>query len=99
MQHTIGKLLTRATTLIETSSQSEVYMQSYGLPKLREYQLWQFRELSLESPETKCRLDVGLVERHIVYYKGESGGFPQVRAMMSLVSPNCLWFVLEPKVF
>jgi len=27
---------------------------------------------------TKCHLDVGLVERHIVYYKGEGGGFPQV---------------------
>jgi hypothetical protein len=30
------------------------------------------------------------VERHIIYYKGEGGGFPQVRAMVSLVSPNLL---------
>jgi len=37
---------------------------------------------------TKCHLDVGLVERHRVYYKGEGGGFPQVRAMMSLVNPS-----------
>jgi hypothetical protein len=29
------------------------------------------------SPRTKCHLDVGLVERHIIYYKGEGGGFPQ----------------------
>ncbi len=28
------------------------------------------------SPETKCHLDVGLMERHIVYYKGEGDGFP-----------------------
>ncbi len=28
------------------------------------------------SPGTKCHLDVGLVERHRVYYKGEGGGFP-----------------------
>ncbi len=34
MQHTIEKLLTRATTFLQTSSQSEVYMQSYGPPKL-----------------------------------------------------------------
>jgi len=34
--------------------------------------------LSLRSPRTKCHLDVGLVERHIVHYKGEGGGFPQV---------------------
>jgi hypothetical protein len=31
---------------------------------------------------------VGLVERHRVYYKGEGGGFPRVRAVVSLVSPN-----------
>jgi hypothetical protein len=43
---------------------------------------------SLGSPETKCHLDVGLVERHRAYYKGEGGGFPQVRAMVSLVSLN-----------
>jgi hypothetical protein len=30
----------------------------------------------LRSPETKCHLDVGLVERHKIYYKGEGGGFP-----------------------
>jgi hypothetical protein len=41
---------------------------------------------SLRSPETKNHLDVGLVERHIVYYKGEGGGFPQVQAVVSLVS-------------
>jgi hypothetical protein len=40
------------------------------------------------SPETKCHLDVGLVERHIVHYKGEGGGFPQVRAVMSLMNPS-----------
>jgi hypothetical protein len=26
--------------------------------------------------------------KHKVYYKGEGGGFPQVRAMVSLVNPN-----------
>jgi hypothetical protein len=40
------------------------------------------------NPGTKCHLDVDLVERHRVYYKGEGGGFPQVRAMVSLVSPS-----------
>jgi len=41
---------------------------------------------SCGSPRTKCHLDVGLVERHKVYYKGEGGGFPQVRAVMNLVN-------------
>jgi len=27
----------------------------------------------LGSPGTKCHLDVGLMERHKVYYKGEGG--------------------------
>ncbi len=44
----------------------------------------------LGSPETKCHLDVALVERRKVYYKGEGGGFPQVWAVVSLVSPNLL---------
>jgi len=34
--------------------------------------------LSIGSLGTKCHLDVGLVERHRVHYKGEGGGFPQV---------------------
>jgi hypothetical protein len=43
---------------------------------------------SRKSPNfgTKCHLDVGLVLRHIIYYEGEGDGFPQVRAMVSLVS-------------
>jgi hypothetical protein len=41
-----------------------------------------------ESLGTKCYLDVGLVERHKVYYKGEGGGFPQVWALVSFVNPS-----------
>ncbi len=40
------------------------------------------------NPGTKCHLDVGLLERHKVYYKGEGGGFPQVRVVVSLMSPS-----------
>jgi hypothetical protein len=53
----------------------------------------------LGSPGTKSHLDVAHVERCRVYYKGEGGGFPQVRAVVSLVCPSCLWLVLAPKVF
>jgi hypothetical protein len=55
--------------------------------------------LPFGSPETKCHLDVGFVERHRVYYKGEGGGFPQVQVVMSLVNLNCWWLVLALKVF
>jgi hypothetical protein len=33
--HIVEKLSTRATTLLQTSSQLKVYKRSYGLPKLR----------------------------------------------------------------
>jgi hypothetical protein len=55
-------------------------------------------ELPLGSPGTKSHLDVAPVERRRVYYKGEGGGFPQVRPVVSLVCPSCLWLVLAPKV-
>jgi hypothetical protein len=42
-------------------------------------------------PGEKSHLDVGPVERSRVYYKGEGGGFPQVRAVVSLVCPCCPW--------
>ncbi len=53
---------------------------------------------SLGSPGTNCHLDVAPVERCIVYYKGESGGFSQVRVVVNLVSLSCPWLVLAPKV-
>jgi hypothetical protein len=55
--------------------------------------------LPLGSPGTKSHLDVGPVGNHRVYYKGEGGGFPRVRAVVSLVSPNSPWWVLAPKMF
>jgi len=87
--HIVGKLSTRATTLLQTSSQSEVYTRSYGPPKLQESQLWQF----LDS-----KMPFGCGPRGKAQSKGEGGGFPQVRAMVSFVSSSCSWFVLAPKV-
>jgi len=42
--------------------------------------------LPFGNPETKCHLDVGLVERYKVYYKGDGGDFPQVWAVVSLTN-------------
>ncbi len=42
--------------------------------------------LPLGSLTTKCHLDVGPMTSHILYYKGEGGGFPQGRAVPSLLS-------------
>jgi len=96
--HTVGKLLTRATTLLQIAPRSEVWSQSYGVPKSWESQLARFRDSHSGVPGEKSHLDVRLVERCRVYYKGEGHGFPQVRAMVSLVCLCCPWFVLAPKV-
>jgi len=58
-----------------------------------------FRTSIWESQDKKSYLDVGPMERCRVYYKGEGDGFPQVRAVVSLVCPCCMWLVLAPKVF
>jgi len=42
--------------------------------------------LPLGSPGTKRHLSASPMARHRVYCKGECGGFPQVRAVMSLVN-------------
>jgi hypothetical protein len=54
--------------------------------------------LPLGSPGKNSHLDVASVESCRVYYKGEGDGFPQVRAVVSLVCPCCPWLVLAPRV-
>jgi len=96
--HIVGKLSTRSTTLLEIALRSKVCSQSYEAPKLQESRLAGFRDSHLGVPEEKSHLDVGPVERSRIYYEGEGGGFPQVRAMVSLMCPCCPWFVLAPRV-
>ncbi len=45
----------------------------------------------------KWHLDVGPLAMHIVYYKGESGSFPEVKVMVSLVSSCYSWLIHAPK--
>jgi len=85
MLHTVGKLLTRARTLLWTALRFEVFSQSYGAPKLRESHLGRFQDSHLGVPREKSHLDVSSVASHKAYYKGEGGGFPQVQAVVSLV--------------
>jgi hypothetical protein len=98
LRHAVGKLSTRATTLLQIASWFEVCSQSYGAPKSRESQLARFRDSYSGILRKKNHLDVGSVASHRVYYKGEGGGYPQIRVVMNLVCPCCLWLVLAPKV-
>ncbi len=54
--------------------------------------------LLLGSLGIKSHLDAGVVERCREYYKGEGDGFPRVRAVVNLVSPELPVVVLTPKV-
>jgi hypothetical protein len=51
-------------------------MQSYAPPKSQKSQLWEFRDSHLGVSGQESHLDMAYVERRIVYYKGEGGGFP-----------------------
>jgi hypothetical protein len=85
MEHNVGKVSTRATVMLRTSLQSEVCTQSYGAQMSQESHFGNFG-----TPI--CHLDVGLLEKHKLYYKGEGGGFPQLRVVVSFVSSSLLVF-------
>jgi hypothetical protein len=57
--------------------------------KVTEVPILRISGLPFGSPRTKWHLGVGLMAKHIVYYKGEGGGFSQVRAVVNFVS-SCL---------
>jgi hypothetical protein len=98
VRHTVRKLLTKATTLLEIVSRFEVCSQSYGAPKSQKSQLTRFWDSHSRVLGEKSHLDVGSMVSHKVYYKGEGGGFPKVWAMVNLVCPCCPWLILAPKV-
>jgi hypothetical protein len=88
VQHTVGKIFDEdynfASNLISIRG---LHTKLWG-PKVARVPTLAISGLSFGSPRTKCHLDVGLVERHRAYYKGEGDGFPQVQAVVSLVSLN-----------
>jgi hypothetical protein len=86
VRHTVGKLSTKVTSFLETSSQSEVCTRSYKPAKLQEFQHWKISGLPFGSLVTKNHLDEGVLGRCIIYYMEEGGGFPRVRAMVNLVN-------------
>jgi len=98
VRHGVGKLSTRATTFLQTASRSKVCSQSYGAPKSRESHLARFRD-SHSGVSGKIAIWMWVPWRVIEYtIRGEGGGFPQVRAVVSLVCSCCSWIVLAPRV-
>jgi hypothetical protein len=54
--------------------------------------------LHFGSPNKMCHSDVASVTSRREYYMGEGGGFPRVRAMVSLVCPSARVKSQHPRV-
>jgi hypothetical protein len=54
-------------------------------------------KLLFRSLGTKSYSNVGAADKHRVYYMGEGGGFPQIRAVVSHVSPELPMAYLSTK--
>jgi hypothetical protein len=54
--------------------------------------------LHFGSPNKMCHSDVAFATRRREYYMGEGGGFPRVRAVVSLVCPSARGKSQHPKV-
>jgi hypothetical protein len=101
VRHGVEKLSRRATTLVQTSLQSDLEIGRYELPKSQDSNqdsFWTVSGLQLGSPGKKSHLDVASVESCREYYKGEGGGFPRVRAVVSLVVQSARGLSQHPRV-
>jgi hypothetical protein len=80
-----------------------VPIQAWGeklcMPKVPRVQTETVSGLHLGSPGKKSHLDVASARSCREYYKGEGGGFPRVRAVVSLVCPSAHGLSQHPRVF
>ncbi len=87
MQHIVEKLLTRLQLCFKPHL-NQRFAHKVMSPKVVGVPILGISKLPLGNLGKKCHLDAGLVARHKIYYMGEGGGFPHVRAMVSLVGSN-----------
>jgi hypothetical protein len=59
-----------------------------GLQSRRSFNFGHFGIPNLGVSEQNDIMGAGLVVMHIIHYKGEGGGFPQVLTMVSLVNSS-----------
>jgi hypothetical protein len=76
-----------------------LYSREIWAPKVPGLQLGTVSGLQLESLGKKCHLDASPVESCREYYMGEGGGFPQVRAIVSLVCKSAHGLSQHLRVF
>jgi hypothetical protein len=80
-------------------SQSEVYTQSYGAPKLRKSQLWEFWDSHLGVPRQNVIWMWALWRGTKYTIRGKVVVSPKSGLWWVLWVQVCMWFVLIPKVF
>jgi hypothetical protein len=95
----LKKLLMKATTLLQTSSQSEVYTQSYEPPKSWKSQLWKFRNSHFGVPGQNdiWVLVPWLGTKYTI--RGKVVASPKSRPWWVLWILVCPWLVRAPKCF
>ncbi len=101
VRYVVGKMTTRAKSLVQTSLRSDFAVGSYELPKSRDSTRDNFGTISglqLGSPGKKSHLDVASAECRREYYMGEGGGFPRVRAVVCLVVQSARGLSQHPRV-
>jgi hypothetical protein len=97
VQHIVGNVSTKDTMLLQTSSQSKVFTQSYRPPKSQESQLWEFQDFHL-----------GVLEQNDIWVlvpwpgidytiKGKVMASPKFGPWWVLWIHVCPWFVCAPR--
>jgi hypothetical protein len=98
VQHGVGKLSSRTTTLVQTLSRSEVGARSYEVPKSRDSNPGQFRDSTLGVPG-KSDIRAWVPRRITEYTIGSKVvAYSQVRAVVSLVCPSARGKSQPPRV-
>jgi hypothetical protein len=89
--HGVGKILTRATSLIQTSLRSNFAVGSYEFPKSQDSNWDSFGTISglqLGSPGKKCHSGASAAEWHREYYREDGGDTSRVQVVVCHVSPS-----------
>ncbi len=100
MRHGVEKISTRATTLVETSLQSDSAFGSYEPSKSWDSNRDNFGTilgLQLGGPGKKSHLNVVPAERCREYYMGGRWWLPPSPGRGESCGPKCPWLVPTPK--
>jgi len=100
VKYVVGKISTRATSLVQTSLQSDLAVGSYELPKSRDSTRDDFGTISglhFGSPRNLCHLDEAPTGHRRVYYREYGGGILLSPGRGESCGPKCPWLVPTPK--